>query len=264
MRALISICFIGMILLQPSSVRADESHRLLSEVLSQHVHDGLVDYPLLCRDERLPRYLNQLQNTDPEQINDQRELLALWINAYNASTLQIICEHYPIKSINQLHLGGLILGSLIKTTVWDRKLVEINHQKLSLNHIEHQIIRKRFQEPRVHFALVCGAFSCPPLRSEAYEGEKLEEQLKDQARTFLTDTTRNVFDAEKKEAEMSEIFDWYAKDFGESDEKILLFAAQYLPKEISNALTSAPWDWKLKFKKYTWKLNNVPLPQDKH
>lgn len=229
---------------------AAESHGLLTEILRDYVHDGLVDYKTLRADRRLDRYIQQLAHTDPDRIDSEKARLAFYLNAYNAYTLKIICENYPVKSINDLHRGGLILGKVLKRTMWDRPFVTINNHKTTLNAIEHQIIRPVFKDPRVHFALVCAAKSCPPLRSEAYEGDKLDEQLNEQARKFLADRSKNSFDNKNKVASISKIFTWFAQDFGGTDEKVLAFIANFLPEE--NAELSS---WRIRYVEYDWSLN---------
>ncbi len=114
----------------------------------------------------------------PQKIVNEKNRLAFWINAYNAFTLKFIIDEYPVESINDLHWGGLYLGSLLGTTIWDDEKIVINGTELSLNNIEHDIIRKKFNEERIHFALVCASISCPPLLNEAYEGYKLDKSTK--------------------------------------------------------------------------------------
>ncbi len=163
-----------------------ESHRLFSELLAEHVHNGLVNYKTLKNDRRLDQYLAQLARTDPDTIGTTQGQLAFRINAYNAYTLRIICDNYPVKSVNDLHWGGLIIGTVLKKTVWDKDFVIVSHSKTTLNAVERKIVRPTFKESRAHFALVCASKGCPPLRSEAYEGDKLDAQLTGQAKQFFT------------------------------------------------------------------------------
>ncbi len=114
---------------------ADADNTPYTEVLQKNVHEGRVNYRELCKDSRFPSYLKQLSQTDPDRFTNANDELAFWINAYNAFTLKIICEHYPVKSINELHTGGRIIGHLIKETIWDKKLVLIHGEEVSLNHI---------------------------------------------------------------------------------------------------------------------------------
>src|SRR5207249_10748676 len=178
--------------------------------------------------------------SDPERLTNDQQRLALWINAYNAYTLKAICDHYPVKSINDLNKGGLVLGTILHTTVWDKEFVIINSKAMTLNQIEHKIIRPQFRDPRAHFALVCASKSCPPLRPKAFDGSKLDQQLNDQARVFLSDTTRNEFDLKNQTASISKIFDWYAKDFGKNEEEILLYLSKFLSADTAASIRSEP------------------------
>lgn len=230
-------------------------HQLFTQILSEYVRDGRVNYNELRNDNRLDQYLAQLAATNPDTIADKNAQLAFWINAYNAYTLKVICDNYPVKSINELHTGGLIVGTVLKKTIWDKELAVINGKRLTLNQIEHEIIRKRFNEPRIHFALVCAAKSCPPLRSEAFEGERLDEQLDDQGSVFFSQPDKNYFEPEKKIARLSKIMDWYEGDFGKSDEEVLLYVSRLFPEEIAKSIKSDPQKWEIKYTDYDWSLN---------
>lgn len=230
---------------------------LYNEILHQYVKNGLVDYKNLKNDNRLYEFINSLKITDPSDFKTKEEKLAFWINAYNAYTLYIICKNYPVESINDLSTGGKIIGYLLGATVWDKDFVEINHKKMTLNNIEHDIIRKEFNEPTIHFVLVCAAISCPPLRNEAYTGEKLDEQLNDQAKIFLNDKYKNYFDEENKTAHISKIFDWYNDDFGNNDKRILKLISQYLPEKLSNDIKANTTKWQIEYNNYNWDLNEA-------
>lgn len=228
---------------------------LYTSLLQKYVQQGKVNYKELCKNPDLSKYISTLQASDPEHIKDDKNRLAFWINAYNAYTLKIICDHYPVKSINDLHSGGLALGSVFKTTIWDKDIVVINHKNTSLNNIEHKIIRPEFQDFRIHFALVCAAKSCPALRSEAYEGSTLDQQFDDQAKLFLSDSSKNRFDVAAQKASISKIFDWYQKDFGNNKSEVLLAISKYLPDQIRKSIQSAPDKWDVDYTNYDWSLN---------
>jgi hypothetical protein len=233
----------------------DVDHSPFSNILQSHVRDGRVDYAALCHDERLAEYLAVLSAVDPAKLPDEQSKLAFWINSYNAFTLKVICDDYPVESINDLHFGGLIIGTVLNKTVWDRKFIVIGGAKLSLNNIEHDIIRKEFEDPRIHFALVCAAKSCPPLRSEAFVAKRLNEQLDDQGRVFLMDESKNRFSVDTNVAYLSKILDWYGDDFGKSREQRLLAIAPFLPAEIADNITADPEAWRVSYLDYDWSLN---------
>ncbi len=234
---------------------AQEQHQLLSNVLGDHVQDGLVDYRNLCKDNRLEEYWEQLSETDVGSLSKE-DSMAYWINAYNAFTLQLICRNYPLKSIGELHSGGLILASVTGKTAWDKPFITIKGKTYTLGHIEHKILRPQYKDPRIHFAIVCAARSCPPLRSEAYEGFKLEDQLNDQGKVFIvTRDDLNAFDLEKKTAHLSPIFSWFLKDFGRNSRELLKYLAAYLPEGLSSDIQTNVSSWKIKYNKYDWGLN---------
>jgi len=245
---LITICCI-------IKVYPQEKHQLFTEILQQYVQDGKVDYENLKNDKRLDDYIKKLSDTHADTIVNNNKKFAFWINVYNAFTLKVICDNYPVKSIKDLNTGSSIVANLLNTTVWDRDLVVINNEKMTLNHVEHDIIRPEFNDPRAHFALVCAAISCPPLRSEAYEGFKLDKQLDEQGRVFLNNPDQNNFLLDEKEAHLSKILDWYSQDFGKNDKDLLLYLSKFLPNQVANSIISNAGDWKIKYNVYDWRLN---------
>lgn len=249
-----NLLFAAVLVIFAGNVFAEE-HALFTSLLGDYVKDGHVGYAKLCRDARLGKYIQQLSSTDPSKYENAKDELSFWLNAYNAYTLQVICEHYPVKSINELHSGGLIIGTLIKGTIWDKKIAVVDGEEMSLNHIEHDIVRKKFRDPRVHFALVCASVSCPALRAEAYEGDVLDRQLNDQAKIFFEDRRKSYFDVDTKTAHLSKILDWYSDDFGGSKEKILEFIARFLPADVRAAIVNDPSAWKIRYASYDWALN---------
>ncbi|HSW54818.1 MAG TPA: DUF547 domain-containing protein [Ignavibacteriaceae bacterium] len=232
-----------------------QEHQLLTDVLKKYVINGLVDYEKLTKDKQLDKYLEQLTNTNPDKLNKNQKL-AFWINSYNAYTLQIIRDNYPIKSINELHTGGKIIAHIIGKTVWDKEFITINNKKYSLNDIEHKILRK-MNEPRIHFAIVCASNSCPELGNEAFEADRIDAQLQEQTAKFLNDKTRNHFDLKNRKAYISEIFNWFGEDFGNSDENILKFIAKYVPEKITADINKNLSKWDISFNDYDWNLNEI-------
>jgi hypothetical protein len=252
----VQILLIVISLIIISTVKLNtQDHGLFSEILKENVHDGLVDYKSLIGDIKLNTYLEQLSSTDPEKLTGN-EKLAFWINAYNTFTLQVIIENYPVESITELHTGGKLIGALPGKTVWDKEFITINGRKYSLNYIEHEILRK-MNEPRIHFAIVCASISCPVLRNETFEPDKIENQLSEQTKIFLNDHTRNNFNLSKRTADISKIFSWFAEDFGKSDENILKFISDYLPENIKNDMIKNLDKWDVSYKSYDWDLNEI-------
>ncbi len=187
------------------------SHEIWDGILKQHVTaDGQVNYAAIQKDSnRLNSYLSLLKKGHPNDKHwTKDEQLAYWINAYNAFTVQLIIRHYPLSSIKDI-------GSKIKipfvNTPWDVKFIHIEGETYDLNNIEHGIIRKQFEEPRIHFALVCAAVSCPRLRNEAFTPSLLNRQLEEEARYFVNNPKKNVINANG--AKLSKLFSWYKGDF---------------------------------------------------
>jgi hypothetical protein len=232
-----------------------QDHQLFTDILQKYVVNGLVDYKNLKNDNRLDKYLSQLSNTDPDKLNGDVKF-AFWINAYNAFTLQIVTENYPIESITDLNSGGKIIAYLLGNTVWDKEFITINNKKYSLNDIEHEILRK-MNEPRIHFAIVCASISCPELLNEAFEANTLETQLESQTRKFLNDKSRNDFDLKNRQANISEIFNWFDDDFGDSDENVLIFISKHVPENTSQDIKSNIKEWDISYKEYNWNLNEL-------
>ncbi|MFN4144308.1 MAG: DUF547 domain-containing protein [Runella sp.] len=208
---LISVASLSYCTSSPTSNAAPVDHSAWDKLLKKHVNDkGFVNYTNFKKDyDELKKYLDMLSNNAPNDKWSKEEQLAYWINAYNAFTVQLILDHYPgISSIKDI-------GSKIKipfvNTPWDIKFITIGGKKMDLNNIEHGIIRKKFNDPRIHFALVCAAKSCPPLRNEAFVADRLDKQLDDQGVDFLNDKTKNNITKEK--ADLSKIMSWYGGDF---------------------------------------------------
>ena len=234
---------------------AQEQHRIFTEVLRDHVKEGIVDYKSLCRDSRFAQYMTQLMAIDPDNLSSKKEKFAFWINAYNAWTLKIICDNYPLQSITQLHSGGAALAVVLKTTVWDKNLVTVHGKKTSLSFIEHKILRPEFRDPRIHFAIVCAAKGCPPLRSEAYEADRIDVQLDEQARVFLSQEEKNKFDRENKIAYISPVFGWFKVDFGARKEAVLRYISTFAPPDVKDILQANPGEWKIRYTFYDWSIN---------
>jgi len=223
------------------------SHAQWDSLLREHVtREGWVNYQGFIRDStRLRAYLELLSAHHPNPNTWSREeRLAYWINAYNAFTVQLVIEHYPVASIKDIKNGIPFVN-----TVWDIKFVDIEERTYDLNNIEHGIIRARFDEPRIHFAVNCASFSCPKLRSEAYTAGKLDQQLEEQTRDFLNDPDKNRI--ESNYLRLSRIFQWYGGDFKEKG-SLIEFIAPFTPVDIQ-------LDAKVDFMDYDWRLNDVKM-----
>ena len=214
-------------------------------LLQKYVNDkGDVHY-LGFQTERknLQAYLNKLSKNPPNDKNwSKDESLVYWINAYNAFTIELILNHYPVKSIREI--GGKF--PFINSS-WDIKFFKINNVPFDLNIIEHEIIRKEYHEPRIHFAIVCASISCPRLLNEAYTSEKLEEQLERQTRYFINNPIKNQISS--TDPQLSGILDWYKSDFPK-DKSMIQFVNQYSNITIDKNAT-------LRYLEYDWNLNEI-------
>ncbi len=230
----------------PMSGNKPISHELWDNLLKKHVdNQGFVDYGGFKKDiSILKSYLNLIQNNAPNEQWTKDEQLAFWINAYNAFTIQLILDYssHSLKSIKDI--GDKIKIPLINSP-WDIKFITISGKKIDLNTIEHGIIRKNFDEPRIHFALVCAAKSCPKLRNEAFVPNKLSRQLEEQAIDFINDSNKNKING--NELKLSSIFNWYAGDF---EAKMPIY--QWINK-YAKAKTNHPK--KISYLDYNWELN---------
>ena len=193
------------------------AYKHYSAVLSRYVNDrGLVDYSdLKTHPDELEAYAGELSSLDPAVYagwNDPQKI-AFWINAYNGLTLKLIVDHYPINS-SLLRSVVYPKNSIMQIPGrWTKITFEVMGEPMTLDEIEHQVLRAKFDEPRIHMALVCAALSCPRLRNEPFVAERLDGQLDDQTREFLADKNKFRIDREKGAVYLSSIFDWFKGDF---------------------------------------------------
>lgn len=220
------------------------SHEIWSELLGKYVNEqGKVNYKGFQQDStKLNEYLTLLSKNPPNSKNwTENERLAYWINAYNAFTIQIVARHYPVASIRDISQG---LNIPFVSTTWDIKFIQIGDERIDLNNIEHSVIRERFAEPRIHFALVCAASSCPFLRYEAFTGDSLDAQLTDQAQRFINNSQRNKISPDA--VMLSKIFKWYKGDFTRN-QSLIDYVNKYANTKINKeaAIDFLEYDWSL-------------------
>lgn len=224
------------------------SHEKWTALLKKHVKaDGLVDYKGFINDKaELQAYLDIISKDAPAKNWSENDKIAYWLNAYNAFTVKLIVDNYPVKSIKDLGPANQII---FVNTPWDKKFFKIGGRTMTLNNIEHRILRNQFTEPRIHFALNCASMSCPKLRAEAYEGVVLDKQLTEQATGFLSDTSRNVVDASNPK--LSSIFNWYGGDMKKwSKLSLIQYINKYSPIQINENAN-------IDYLKYDWNLNEA-------
>jgi hypothetical protein len=239
----------------------DQTHSLYDGLLKAHVVKGRVDYAALKAESKaLDRYLSQLAGVQEKQFRswDEARQLAFLFNLYNAATLRLILDHYPVPSIKDI--GGWFQGP------WDQPVVPLFGTPITLNTLEHTILRKQYKEPRLHMALVCAARGCPSLRSEAYTAEHLQEQLDDQAEKLLADPGKFRIERGSNIVYFSSIFKWYGDDFksrympsagfsglDETQRAVANFCARYLLEPDRQYLEAG--GYAVRFLDYDWSLN---------
>ena len=225
---------------------ASFDHGIYDAVLKAHVKNGLVDYRALKEDARLDQYLDQLKNAELDKLISTEDELAFWTNAYNAYTLKLITHHYPVSSILDIKKAGY-------KDAWKFPWAHIAGKTYTLDQVENEIIRPHWPDPRIHYALVCAAQSCPQLRSEAYTADALEDQFNEQAEWFMIH--RNEFDLKKRIAKVSKVFEWYAVDFGNSQADMLQTLIPHVPENLARSFKKDARKWKVQFVEWDWQLN---------
>lgn len=237
----------------------DQGHEQWSTLLARHVawdavgFASAVDYRGFKRDEAdLDRYLGVLSTVSRDQYDSwsRPQQLAFLINSYNAFTVKLIIEHYPLQSIKEI--GGLL------SSPWKLEFIPLLGQTMSLDQIEHGMIREPgvFDEPRIHFAVNCASIGCPALRPEAFIAERLDVQLEDSQRRFLSDHRRNRFNPEQQRFEVSMIFDWYGDDFIKRSGSLQGYLQAHI-RWLSAGAEVAPTEPEpdIEFLDYDWSLN---------
>lgn len=220
------------------------SNQLYTKILQKYVNSsGQVNYKGLKNDKAaFEQYLKLLSDNAPSEKWSNNEKKAYWINAYNAFTLKLIIDNYPVKSIKDI---GPYIQIPFVNTPWQKQFFKIGGEDMKLDRIEHDILRKQDKDPRVHFTLVCASRSCPKLRNEAYEASRLDEQLEEQGKAFLTDKSKNIITQDK--LQLSKIFSWFKGDFTKNG-SLIEFLNRFSPVKINK-------DADIDYLTYNWSLN---------
>lgn len=223
----------------------DPLHAAFDRILEAHVRGERVDYRGIRARHRddLRRYLDALAEVDLDRLPRDAQL-AYCLNLYNATMIATIVDRYEAG-------WTAARGDF---AVFKQKLVRMKGKTISLDELEHEIVRKRFRDHRVHVALVCGARSCPPLQPRAWDAARLDQELDQAWRAFLQDPVRNRIDRDAKVVRLSRIFQWFAEDFGGEKGIRKLLAAQ-LGDEVAA--------WRIEHLDYSWELNEVPPKDDR-
>ncbi|MFD2256572.1 DUF547 domain-containing protein [Luteolibacter algae] len=222
----------------------DHTHSDFTAVLKKRVKNEEVDYhELKASPGKLGAYLvalSEVTEKEFESWNDDRQK-AFLINLYNAATLKLVIDHYPVKSIKDIR------------SPWKQKRVKIFGRAVSLDHVEHEMLRKNYDDPRIHFGVNCASGGCPALRGEAFQAAKLDSQLDEQARKFLADGNKNRIDSGKGILYLSPIFDWFEGDFVGKSGSVEKFIAPFLSSAGRKSVEAG--SLKIKYTDYDWSLN---------
>jgi len=210
-----------------------------NNLLQKHVDDkGNVDYKSFKKDEKkLVEFTTYLTNTSPDTSWSANKEKAFWINAYNAYTIKLILENYPLKSITDIKENG--------KTAWKIEFAKVCGTTYTLDHIEHEILRKKFQDPRIHVGVNCASVSCPKLLNKAFTEENIDKEMEILMKEFINDATRNKI--AKNKIEISSVFDWFKEDFTMNSTVI-----EYLNKYSDTKIGK---DANVSYLKYNWSLN---------
>ncbi len=239
-------------------------------VLQRYVNErGFVDYIALRKDpDDLEDYYYQITtyspDSHPELFPTENHKLAYWINAYNAGAMKTVLTYYPIDSVLDVKQPGIFFFLSNKSGFFFFQRLKFGGKTTSLYYLENSVIRKRFGEPRIHFAVNCASVSCPRLPMQAFYGDKLDRQLDDETRFFLTEDRNFRIDHEEKVIYLSSIFKWYEKDFTdwyskkypEEKASLLSYIELYLEPEKAEALKAVSDSYKISFIPYDWNLND--------
>jgi hypothetical protein len=229
---------------------------LYAELLLRHTREVAdtagtrVDYPGVAASADWRRLMTQLDAIDPAGLRSRAEKLAFWINAYNALAIDLVARHPGVASIREI-------GSLLRP-VWKREAGRVGGKPISLGEIEHGILRK-LGEPRIHFAIVCASVSCPSLRREPWDAERLDAQLDDGVRRFLSSPEKGLrLDRAEGLLFLSRIFDWFEGDF--DPEGVLAFVSRHVPAP-DRAFLEARRP-RIEHLDYDWRLNALTPPPE--
>lgn len=219
-----------------STTQLYPNHAAWGELLDQYVDkDGNVNYQGFKKDVgSLESYLEVLSKNVPTPAWDRNQTLAFYINLYNAATVKLIVDHYPVESIKDI------------PSRWKKKWIPLGDQRVSLNYVEHSVLRT-MNEPRIHFAINCASYSCPKLLNVPFTAQSMERLLSKAAVDFVNDKKRNDFFGGK--AKLSKIFKWYKGDFT-TDGALLDYVNTYLENPVSQ-------NAKVEYLDYDWSLNET-------
>ena len=246
------------------------SNERFDRVLQQFVDErGFINYSALQQNlEDLEEYYYLISTYSPDSHPDlfpsEDHELAYWINAYNAAAMKTVMNYYPIVSVLDVKQPGIFFFLSNKSGFFFFHRLTFGGKSTSLYYLENQVIRKRFGDPRIHFAVNCASIGCPRLPRQSFSGETLDQQLDIETRFFLTEARNYKIDHDEKIIYLSSIFDWYEKDFTtwfsaeypDRESSLLSYIERYLTPEKAEELKAVANSYTLRFIPYDWQLND--------
>ncbi len=235
MKEIITYLFVVAFVMQTQSQTS-----VFNNLLQKHVSNkGMVDYKGFKNDyKKLETYITYLKNTTPEKSWSTNKQKAFWINAYNAYTIKLILDNYPVQSIMNIKKNG--------KSAWKIPFVKIGNFTYTLDHVEHEILRKQLFDPRIHVGVNCASISCPKLSNIAFTEENIDRELTKLMKEFINDSSRNKIT--ENNILISEIFNWFQPDFTKKSTLI-----EYLNKY---ATINIKRNAKVSYLEYNWQLNS--------
>lgn len=191
--------------------------------------------------DKVLKELSAVSEKEFQSFNENQQLSFL-INAYNAFTIKLIIDHYPVKSIKKI--GGVF------SSPWKKEFFQLRGKSTSLDEVEHEMLRKDYTEPRIHFGVNCASIGCPPLRAGAFVPTRLDQQLNEQALLFLNNPEQNTLDKAQKKMVLSKIFSWFGDDFKKKSPSVAAYVLKIWGEDPAIAN-----DYKVEFRAYNWDLN---------
>jgi len=242
------ILLIFILIIAPMASASGFDHSQFDEILQTYVDsNGLVDYNGIAKDARFQNYMERLKSAKTDKMTHDGRL-AFWINAYNAVVIDKVIKWKPEKSVRETLISGLWISTEFFTT---REHIVAGKQ-LSPDDIEHEILRKQLQDPRIHFAIVCASSSCPKLARFAFTEEKVQSQLAYVTTKYINSERGTRIDYAENTLYLSKIFDWFADDFKDKSGSVLAFIKPYLNEKAKRFLERKP---KIDYLHYDWALN---------
>lgn len=232
----------------------DHHYTQWGNLIEQYVHGGKVNYRGIINNE-LPNFRSMVAGLEKVSESEyakwkNEQKMSFWINAYNIGAVELVLGHYPLKRSLGLQAFRYPANSIQQIPdVWNQEILMILGKKVSLNYIENEILRKEFQDPRVHFSIVCASLGCPALRDEPYVFDRLDSQLNDAVVKFIQDHRKASYDAGNNTLYVSPVFKWFKKDF-EKAGGVVAFVKRYMPSEAR--LSD---DARIQWLDYDWSLN---------